>query len=129
MANKIFSGFSILIGVVITTCFFSEFTILYHFDLVALIRVITSGAFFVFGVGIFLNQIWAKIGFLVLLGLNAVLSLQGLYLFSFPLDVAPNPRMHIQPNGFLIQYSLIYGWIPFILSLYFLILKKEIRRR
>ena len=80
-----------------------------------LIRILSALAFFVLGVGLWRYRNWARISFLSLLGLNAVLSLSGVYFFSFPLTFIPGPG---NQKAYL-QTSLLFGWLPFLLALGF----------
>ena len=107
---------SILIGLLITRGFLAEFTIMFQFDMVALIRIASLLAFFVIGVSLWQCRGWSRIAFLVLMGLNAILSLSGLYFFSFPLTIIPGP----ESQRAYLQNSLLMAWLPFLVGLYFL---------
>lgn len=107
---------SILIGLFITLGFLAEFMIAFHLNVVALIRIASMFTFFVIGVSLWQCQGWSRIAFLVLMGINAILSLSGLYFFSFPLTIMPGPG---NQRAYL-HSSLLIGWLPFLVGLYLL---------
>jgi hypothetical protein len=107
---------SMLIGLLITLGLVAEFTIAFDFGLVELIRLVSLIAFFAVGISLWRCQRWARAAFLVLLGVNAILSLAGLYFFSFPLTIIPGPGSQ---RAYL-RTSLLMGWLPFVVALFFL---------
>ena len=116
IALAVISLASFLIGLFISFGFVIEFRITFQLDLVGFIRIISALAFFISGAFLWQGKNWARIVLLSLMGLHAILSLSGVYFFTFPLTVIPGPNSQIVS----LKNSLLLGWLPFLGFLFFL---------
>ena len=121
---KIFGTISILIGLLPATMLIQNIIFGWvRLEFYALYLLTASIGFIVSGIFILKLKNWARILFLILLGLHIPLGLSGLICFG-PLTIIPKPGINI-PLIYAIV-TLIIVIIPFSISLFFLN-KKEIK--
>ena len=111
-----FGVLSSLIGAMLLASYFGGGFSLFDLDSFNLLRLTATIGFILSGLFILNLKNWARILFLVLMGVNMFGGLYGTY-FGFPLTVVP-----VSGNGFLNVYFptfLIGSFLPFMISIYF----------
>ncbi len=107
------SAFSFLVGSLLLFQSFSEMTYgNFRLDLYPTLLFLASICFFISGIFIFQLKKWAPILFLLLLGINLVLSLKGVY-WGAPLSIAPG----LDKSHFKITSFLTLSLLPFVIAI------------
>ena len=107
---------SLFLGTLLLAGYFGGGYSSFDLDVFSLIQLIATFGFIVAGFFILQLKNWARVVFLVLMGLNAVAGLHGVY-FGSPLTVVPG-----KGDIFLKVYLPIFfvaSFLPFVIAFYF----------